>query len=497
MPIIKGTNHHDYALIGGAGNDQIYGLNGDDWLIGGAGHDWLDGGNGTDRMWGGIGDDIYIVDRGNDEVIEFEGEGHDTVRASVHYTMTANVEDLILTGSSNINGWGNSLDNHIYGNAGRNSLWGGDGRDELHGGAGNDFLDGGDQDDTMFGGTGADFMVGGEGNDTYYVDQLGDSITENSEQGWDWVHSTISYVLGYSVDGLILDGTANIDGAGNELHNALYGNSGNNMLFGYGGDDYIVGGRGNDSMFGGEGDDSYDVEDEGDKVFETFGRGMDSVTVYGDFDYTLTANVENLKLYGHGSGTGNELENYIAGNDYDNVLDGRGGIDHMIGGYGDDTYYVDATGDEAREVGEFEGHDTVFSTADYTLGEYVDVLSLANGNAVYGAGNDQDNTIFGNAGSNILSGRGGADTLSGLGGNDTFIFFAGEANGDSIYEFEGNGAGGGDLLEFHGYGTAAQGATLVFVGGDSWQINSADGTVHETIHLAGAPTLDPSDYVFL
>ena len=69
----------------------------------------------------------------------------DQVLSSVSYTLPANVEDLILTGASAINGTGNTLANHIVGNDAANVLYGGGGgaNDTLIGGGGNDSLDAG------------------------------------------------------------------------------------------------------------------------------------------------------------------------------------------------------------------------------------------------------------------------------------------------------------------------------------------------------------------
>ena len=72
------------------------------------------------------------------------GRGHRRVQSGVSYTLGANVENLTLTGTGDINATGNALDNTLTGNAGNN------------------ILDGGAGDDTM---------VGGTGNDTYVVDQ--------------------------------------------------------------------------------------------------------------------------------------------------------------------------------------------------------------------------------------------------------------------------------------------------------------------------------------
>lgn len=171
--VLIGTSSRDW-LFGNDGNDQLSGVEGDDFLYGyngadtlngGTGKDFLDGGKGADVMRGGTGADTYIVDNTKDRVIEKINEGIDIVRASVSHTLTANVENLTLTGTQAINGTGNTLSNSIKGNSNSNKINGGGGNDTLLGGGGNDTISGGPDGDRLDGGAGHDTLKGNSGND--------------------------------------------------------------------------------------------------------------------------------------------------------------------------------------------------------------------------------------------------------------------------------------------------------------------------------------------
>lgn len=391
----------DDRILGGRGNDRLFGEDGNDSLKGDANADFLDGGRGDDRMAGGTGDDTYRIDSTGDTVAERADEGLDTVESTISTALTANVERLLLLGSRNIDGSGNSLDNRLVGNAGNNAL---------------------------DGGAGADQLTGGLGNDTYRIDSSRDKITERAGEGTDTVESTITTALGANLENLVLLGSDAIDGTGNDLDNRITGNAAANVL---------DGGLGADRMNGGAGNDTYIVESDGDRVSENPGEGKD--TVLASISETLSANVERLVLLGKSNidGTGNGLDNEIIGNGGINVLDGRGGADKMAGGACDDTYIVDNAGDVVvEEVG--GGFDTVFSSVSFALRPNVENLVLTGSADIDANGTCANNRVSGNSGDNVINGRLGNDILAGGAGHDTFRFANGlneNTNIDRITDF--------------------------------------------------------------
>ncbi len=149
-------------LIGSAFNDTLTGNDASNVLVGNAGNDTLAGWSGADTMLGGVGNDTYLVENAGDVVFEKANEGTDTVSSRLTYNLTANVENLILTGTTAVNGTGNALNNTMAGNTAAN---------QLNGGGGNDTLDGG---------KGANRMTGGAGNDIFKFTTNGhvDTITD-------------------------------------------------------------------------------------------------------------------------------------------------------------------------------------------------------------------------------------------------------------------------------------------------------------------------------
>jgi Ca2+-binding RTX toxin-like protein len=485
---VAGTEGDD-VLTGTADNDMLQGFGGNDQLDGLDGDDTLNGGIDADTMMGGAGNDTYVVDDTADLVTEDVGQGTDTIQSDVTYTLSNNVENLTLTGTAAINGTGNTLGNTLTGNSAANILKGGLGDDIYLVGLGdtatelanqgtdtiittvskslsahvenltlagvdaingtgnslNNVLIGNAAKNTLNGGAGADSMEGGAGDDTYYVDNVGDIVSEAQGEGTDRVISSISYTLGDHLEDLQLSGTAAVNATGNAQDNKLTGNSGANTLAGGAGDDRLTGGLGADQMLGGEGDDFYEVDNTADVVSEFVGEGMD--TVETSVTYTLGSEVENLILTGLTAidGTGNALNNVLQGNAADNTLtggagndslNGMKGLDFLAGGAGNDTYLFEDDIDTIAEDLD-DGRDTVLSRiSGATLAANVEDGVLL-GSAISLTGNELSNVLTGNNAANTLDGGAGADVLIGGKGNDLYIV---DSQADTVVENADEGA---------------------------------------------------------
>ena len=437
-----------FDIIGTAADDILTGTNVNDRIQGLAGNDSLNGGDGVDYLAGGTGDDTYVVGTG-DTVTEALDEGTDTVQTDISYTLGNHVENLVLLGTTAINGTGNSLNNNLVGNSAGNIL-----------------------DD---GGAGIDTMAGGAGDDLYIVNNSLDIVTEDAGAGMDTVNASVAYVLSGNVENLTLTGAAAVNGTGNALDNILVGNSAANTL---------IGGAGNDTY----------VVGAGDSVTEALNEGTD--TVQTDINYTLANNVENLILIGTAAinGKGNSLNNSLIGNNANNTLDGAAGMDTMAGGAGNDLYLVNTALDTVIEAVD-AGKDTVNASVTYTLSGNVENLTLTGAAAINGTGNSLDNVLIGNNATNILIGGAGNDTyVVGIGdivtealneGTDTVqanITYSLAGNVENL-TLTGAGAinGTGNALDNILIGNNAANTLMGGTGNDTYVIGAGD-TVAEALN---------------
>lgn len=435
------------------GDDLLYGGAGNDTLYGSVGNDLLDGGTGADYLEGGKGDDTYVVDCSGDTVAEQANEGHDTVIASCNYTLTAYVEDLHLAEGDNFNGTGNTLDNLITGNS---------------------------QDNLLDGGQGADTLIGGKGNDTYVVDNAGDKVVEQADEGIDTVLSKISYTLGDNLENLtLMDSTSAQAETINGKAALVYGFP-HNYDLDYSQGDEVPGYKGtcgetsvaNICIMSGQ------QENEADVVKRAIANGWCRTQATSDAARGGCNQYDQVNLLKSFGLPAEVSDGYDQARLASLLKDGRGVLIAVNAGklWGDPDYVqggvlnhvVTVTG-VACDAG--SGDVLGFYIADSGRGQLADanrylsaedmrkVADAYGANMVYtrdpikvrnentdATGNALDNVLTGNRGNNILTGGRGDDILIGGAGNDTYVFARGDGR-DQIIDSDAT-RGNQDLLQF-------------------------------------------------
>ena len=409
------------TFYGGAGNDSIFGYQGDDTIYGGAGNDTISSNfarlspsPGGDVVYGDGGDDL-INSIGNDGVTEssvgdtvYGGLGNDSILGAIESANDDQDNDFLFGGAAN---------DTIDGNGGTDSINGGAGNDMVMARSGEDSTDGGAGIDTI------DFT-----NDEGAVEfDLGSGSTTIS--GTAFVESNVNYENAI--------GTSGAD--------TIYGSAADNSIGGGSGIDTLYGGLGNDTLNSGAGDDILiGGEDPGDGDVDTI-------------DYSDETNGVTVRYTGNEAGTAqatstgvdtfSEIERIVFSDADDNVV----GVNDTVGitintGAGDD--FVRAAG----------GDDSLDGGADTDTLSYVDaadgVLIDIGGGTASGTGSgsdtfqnfenfvltDGDDFVTGSAGSETVSAADGEDIIDGLGGNDTID--AGDGN-DQVFGYVGDTVNGG------------------------------------------------------
>jgi serralysin len=284
----------------------------------------------------------------------WDAGGTDTIDASGF--SQSQVIDLIAGKFSNIGGFSRNV-SVAFGAVIENAV-GGSGNDTLRGNSSNNILDGRE---------GADKLTGGAGNDTYVLANGTDTVSDAS--GTDLITSTISRSLvNYSaIENLMLRGSANINGTGNELDNVLTGNSGGNTLSGGSGNDTLNGGTGADTLSGGSGNDTYVLGAESDQVIDSYGGDMITSTITRSL--ANFAAIEGLTLLGSSAinGTGNDLNNTLTGNSGRNILSGGAGNDTIDGNFGNDTLTGGAGSDSFVFDAKLDGASNIDTISDFSV----------------------------------------------------------------------------------------------------------------------------------
>lgn len=381
-------------MVGGGGNDSLYGGTGDDVYVITKG----DGPKQISDVDSGIGNrdvvmftdvqpsDIHLVERNGSQLYLHYGEGDrlwlEHYFASPIYRIEAfQFMDGTLWGEVDL------LDRVVVGGATAGNDWLGGYTDMVNR---IDALDGNDQ---LHGGGFADLLQGGNGND--------------------WISGA--------------DGDDHLDGG-----------TGNDVLHGGLGRDRLIGGAGNDSLYGGAGDDMYVISlGEGLKQISDvdLGSGNRDVVIFANAKPSDVSRVErngsHLYLH-HGQGGCVWVDNYFASVIYQVeafqfvdgalwgdrelrdrvVVAGATAGNDWLGGYTDMVNRIDA----------LDGNDQVHG------GGFADLLHGGNGDD-WISGGDGDDQLDGGAGNDVLQGGAGKDRLIAGGGNDSLN----GGSGDDVY----------------------------------------------------------------
>ncbi|NOT15980.1 MAG: matrixin family metalloprotease, partial [Methylotenera sp.] len=162
--------------------------------------------------------------------------------------------------------------------------------------------------------------------------------------------------------------------------------------------------------------------------------------IVGGFTIANNVVIENaIGGNGHDQIIGNQADNYLVGGKGNDVLNGGAGTDKMSGGFGNDIYFVDQLLDRVVEPSRLAGEaDEVRASITYTLGAYLEHLTLIGNGNHNGTGNNASNILKGDGTNNALYGRAANDTLEGGGGSDTLDGGSGAdrltgGQGDDVY----------------------------------------------------------------
>lgn len=423
---LTGTPGND-TLDGGAGDDTLDGLAGSDLLLGGEGNDVLrdlDNAEDVDTLNGGAGNDTYDLrsDPFQDQTaVLIDAGGVDTVLSNHSMTLPDGFENLTVF--EGVAGTGNSLNNTIRTDTNEPNQY---------------FIDGADGNDTLLGGTAFETFrfVAGSGN--YGNDSVDGGGDFDTISFFGASSAVVVDMRAGTVNGGGSSGTgsvrfANVERVEGSAHDdrltahdgmATDGIFSGAFLYGAGGNDTLTGGATGDSLF-------------------------------GEFDF------------GFGGTSG------------DDRLAGRGGIDFLNGGGGDDVFVFDVapndanadnvegflTGSDKLEIdntvhsnlgpaGNFAANDARFTangsgaatdTSDRIIyntstgelwhdadGNGAGIAQriatlldrqalLATDIVVVGSGGADGVVINGTSGNDTLSGSEGDDTINGFGGNDTIL----------------------------------------------------------------------------
>ena len=376
---INGTEKND-IINGTEKNDLIKGLAGNDTINGGKGADVLNGGEGADILNGEEGIDAVSY-WGSKQAVRVNLKTNTHSGGDAQGDRLSNIENII----------GSDHDDNLVGDNNDNLINGQGGYDTIDGGEGHDIIEGGE---------GADTIDGGEGIDTVSYWGSKQAVRVNLKTN---THS------GGDAQGDRLSNIENIIGSDHDDN--LVGDNNDNVINGQRGYDTIDGGGGSDTIDGGKGKDTVSYENSSQAVNVNLATNSHSG---GDAEGDSLVNIENI--------IGSDHDDYLVGNNDDNVING---------GEGNDTVSYENSSQAVIVILAGNSH----SGGDAERDSLVNIENII--------GSDHDDYLVGNNDDNVINGGEGIDTVSYWGSKQavrvnlkTNTHSGGDAQGDRLSNIE-------------------------------------------------------------
>jgi Ca2+-binding RTX toxin-like protein len=418
----------------------ITGNSGNDTLVAGSGSDTLVSGTGVDLLEGGFGRDTYVINNSADQISAIEGF-LDAAQSSVSYVLQAPVASLTLTGSSDLT----ATDGYGFAT--------------ITGNAGNDTLIGGSGFDVLVAGSGIDTFEAGSGSNTFVVNNSADVIEGAPANSGDEIEASSSYALVSGIDTLVLTGSGDLAGTGNDdSSNSIVGNSGN---------DTLTAGSGSDDLRAGSGIDTL-----------VAGSGADTLQGQAGDTYVLDAGFGNDEIQ---QASGTSTLQFGAGI---TAADLQVGV--TIGSDGNPALLIQDGNSQLTIDGGLSGTINEFDFADGSQLSLAQLVSQAPPASTTVAG-ASGNLIFDNTSAASLDGGVGDDTIYGFGANDAIV--AGSGNQQLFGENANDllvGSIGDDSLY------AGSGDDTLVAGSGNTELNGGTGTDSYVLTEGGTSTINAS-----
>ncbi|QUE90045.1 calcium-binding protein [Pseudomonas sp. SCA2728.1_7] len=408
MAVINGTSGTD-TLVGTSSADELYGFAGNDSLSGGEGNDLLDGGAGADVLNGGNGIDTasYANSTAGVTVNLVSGTG---IGGDAQGDTLTSIETVV----------GSAFNDNLTASLAGNSL------------------------------------IGGAGNDVYFVNGSAVNVIETAGGGDDEVRTVVTNLrLADNVERLTYVGNSSFVGFGNGLDNVITGGANNDTLSGGAGADQFIGGAGTDTVSYidspgsitintktgvhtgiAEGDTYVGIEViQGSNSDDIFISGAAADTFDGSMgnndtvDYSGSASGVTASLLSGAVGVGGDAQGdrlwnieTVIGSSFDDSLTASLAGNKLIGGAGNDVYFVNGSAVNVIETAGGGDDEVRTVVTNLRLADNVERLTYVGNSSFVGCGNGLDNVITGGANNDTLSGGAGADQFIGGAGTDTVSY---------------------------------------------------------------------------